>query len=358
MIVKNESHVIRESLTCVLPLIDTYCIVDTGSTDDTIQVIRTFFAEKDILGEVHERPWKDFGTNRSEALALCDGKMDYILVIDADDLMTFPSNGRELLDEVLSDNPSNVMVEIRMSNLRYRRTQIFKANDGWKYVGVLHEYATNYKVCRTVYLQNFQMQGRHLGGRHIGGDVRIQDIAVLEKGLLDEPKNERYMFYLAQTYRDSHNVEKAVEWYTKRFEFGGWFEEVYVSGVNITRLTNSKEWAWKTHETNPKRIECLFCYMAHCRATNKWSQELYAMAKYAVSIPMPTDQLLFVESDVYEWKVWDEFSIIAYYTGHYQEAYDAGMLLLENPKLPESQRHRIVANSEFSYTKISKFHPS
>lgn len=357
MIVKNESHVICESLTCVLPLVDTYCIVDTGSTDDTIQVIRNFFEEKGIPGQVHERPWKNFGTNRSEAFALCDGQMDYMLVIDADDLMTFPSNGRQLLDDALSSNPSSVSIDIRMGNLCWRRSQIFKANDGWRYVGVIHEYPTNDKVCQTVYLPNFQMHGRHLGGRHKVGNPMLQDIAMLEQGLIDEPANGRYMFYLAQTYRDNGNTEKAIEWYTKRFEFGGWIEEVYVSGLNITRMTKSKEWAWKSHEKNPKRIECLVSYMAHCRANNIWSQELYAMAKYAVSVPLP-DQILFVETDIYEWKALDEFSIIAYYTGHYEEAYEAGMLLIENPKVPECQRARIVANSQFSYTKISKFHPS
>jgi glycosyltransferase involved in cell wall biosynthesis len=358
MIVKNEAHVIRESLTCVLPLIETYCIVDTGSTDDTIQVIRNFFDETNIQGEVHERPWKDFGTNRSEALALCDGKMDYILVIDADDLMTFPSNGRELLNQIVSTNPSNVMVDIRMGNLCWRRSQIFKANDGWKYVGVLHEYATNGKVCQTVYLPEFQMEGRHLGGRHKEGNHVLRDIATLEQGLLDEPTNGRYMFYLAQSYRDNKNTPKAIEWYTRRFEHGGWYEETYVAGMNIVRLTNSKEWAWKAHQSNPKRIECLVSYMAHCRATNKWSRELYAMALYATTIPKPTDQILFLENDIYDWKVWDEFSIIAYYTEHYDESYRACLKLLENPRVPVAQLERIRANSLFSCTKIAKSHSS
>lgn len=348
MIVKNEAHIIHESMECTLPLIDTYCIVDTGSTDDTISKIKEFYDSRGIRGEVHERPWVDFGTNRSQALKLCDGKMDYILVIDADDLMTFPKNGKEILLEKMKSYPSNFVLDMRQGTLRYSRSQIFKANDGWHYKGVLHEYPTNGKKSQEIRLPSeFWMESRRIGGRNKTGDKLLRDIEVLEKGVKDEPNNERYMFYLAQSYRDNNNIPKAIEWYTKRFEFGGWYEETYIAGVNIAQMSNSKEWAWKAHTINPKRIECLVSYMQYCRSTNKWSQELYAMAKYATSIPKPTDQVLFLDTEVYDWKVWDEFSIIAYYTGHRDEAYAASKKLLNNPSVPESQRARILANSVF-----------
>lgn len=355
MIVKNESHIIHESLGCTLPLVDTYCIVDTGSTDNTVDIIKNFYANHGIHGEVHSRPWKDFGTNRSEALELCNGKMEYILVIDADDLITFPENGRALLHTYLARKPSNLTLEIRQNSLRYTRSQVFKANDGWHYKGVLHEYPTNGKQCTTVHLPGFWMESRRIGARNKTGDKLARDIEVLERGLLDEPRNERYMFYLAQSYRDSGNAAKAIEWYTKRFEFGGWYEETYVAGLNLVKLTHSKEWAWKAHEINKQRIECLVSYMAHCRCKNAWSQELYAMAKYATSIPMP-NQTLFLETDVYEWKVWDEFSIIAYYTGHHAESAAACETLLKNPNLPASQYSRVLKN--LSYTANAKPRPS
>ena len=61
MIVKDESHIIKEVLEATLPLIDTYCILDTGSTDDTIQIIKDFYSKAEITGEVVESDWKGFG---------------------------------------------------------------------------------------------------------------------------------------------------------------------------------------------------------------------------------------------------------------------------------------------------------
>ena len=72
MIVKNEAAVIRRCLDSVLPIIDHWVIVDTGSTDGTQDIIRAHL--KDLPGELHERPWRDFAYNRSEALELARWK--------------------------------------------------------------------------------------------------------------------------------------------------------------------------------------------------------------------------------------------------------------------------------------------
>ena len=68
MIVKNEAHVIERCLASARPLIDAWCIVDTGSSDGTQGKIGELMAG--IPGTLHERPWKNFGHNRGEALDL------------------------------------------------------------------------------------------------------------------------------------------------------------------------------------------------------------------------------------------------------------------------------------------------
>ena len=71
MIVRNESKVIERCLESVRPLLSGWVIVDTGSTDDTIEKIQRSLS--DIPGELHHREWVDFGHNRNEALELARG---------------------------------------------------------------------------------------------------------------------------------------------------------------------------------------------------------------------------------------------------------------------------------------------
>ncbi|MEN9654269.1 MAG: hypothetical protein RL235_381, partial [Chlamydiota bacterium] len=66
MIVKDESRVILRCLESVRPLIDSWVIVDTGSTDTTKQIITEYLSN--IPGELHERAWQNFAASRNEAL--------------------------------------------------------------------------------------------------------------------------------------------------------------------------------------------------------------------------------------------------------------------------------------------------
>jgi glycosyltransferase involved in cell wall biosynthesis len=70
MIVKNEAHIVHETLDSVAPYISSWVIVDTGSHDGTQDLIANHMARLGIPGELHERPWRNFGHNRTEALTL------------------------------------------------------------------------------------------------------------------------------------------------------------------------------------------------------------------------------------------------------------------------------------------------
>src|SRR5512146_2184990 len=85
MIVKNEAAVIERCLRSVKPHVHAWAIADTGSNDGTQDIIRRFMA--DVPGELIERPWMDFATNRNEALELAGKFGDYALIIDADEVL-------------------------------------------------------------------------------------------------------------------------------------------------------------------------------------------------------------------------------------------------------------------------------
>ena len=139
MIVKNEGHIIKDTLTKLLnkiPQLDYWVISDTGSTDETKQIITDFFKERNIKGELFDDEWKDFGYNRTKALEHAYKKSKYLLVFDADDEIC----GDFVLPILTKDSYHLQFGDANGTS--YTRTQIVNNKKKWKYVGVLHEIIT------------------------------------------------------------------------------------------------------------------------------------------------------------------------------------------------------------------------
>jgi tetratricopeptide (TPR) repeat protein len=274
-------------------------------------------------------------------------------MIDADDLIIYPSGFKEKLKLILEEKKPNAMnINIKRGNIDYQRTQLFKAQDDWRYVGVLHEYPTNGKSNNIFCIlpPEIYMIGRTMGSRSMQeGNKYLRDAETLLVEVEKDPNNDRNVFYLAQSYRDGGNIPESIKWYKKRYEMGNWKEEQCVSAMNLSRLLlpnvqEAKEWAWKAHECNPGRNESLVSFCSFCRSKDLFSQELYSMILYASTIPKPEQQVLFVESDAYDWRVWDELCIISCFTGHGETAKKACLKLLHEDKFPPEQRARIENN--------------
>jgi glycosyltransferase involved in cell wall biosynthesis len=137
MIVKNEAHIIVNTLENILQHVPiTYWVIsDTGSTDNTIELIHEFFAKKNINGELFEHPWINFGYNRSKALECAYNKTDYLLIFDADDSI----HGNLVLPKLEKDSYLLIFGSENGSCV-YNRTLLINNRKKWKFVGVLHEY--------------------------------------------------------------------------------------------------------------------------------------------------------------------------------------------------------------------------
>ena len=97
MIVKNESRIIKRLFDSVSSIIDSYCICDTGSTDNTIELINSYFESKNIPGKVVSEPFKNFSHNRNYALQNAIGMSDYILLMDADMILQIKNFDKNIL---------------------------------------------------------------------------------------------------------------------------------------------------------------------------------------------------------------------------------------------------------------------
>jgi glycosyltransferase involved in cell wall biosynthesis len=173
MIVKNEASVIRRCIDSVRPIVDHWVIVDTGSTDDTQDIIRAHL--HDLPGELHERPWRDFAHNRSEALQLARGRSDYTLIIDADDMLEIAPN--TVLPALSADS---YMLEIANAGIVYQRMQLVRSALAWRYEGVLHEFLACDGVGPSGQLSGIRMRCSHDGARRKDPQTYRRDAAVLE----------------------------------------------------------------------------------------------------------------------------------------------------------------------------------
>ena len=68
------------------------------------------------------------------------------------------------------------------------------------------------------------------------------------------------------------------------------------------------------------------------------------MIMYATTISKPTENVLFVENDIYDWRMWDELAVISFYMGRKDIAKTAGARLLHDNLFPADQRARIENN--------------
>lgn len=351
MIVKNESHIIRECLESVHSLVDYWVICDTGSTDGTQDIIKNFFAEKQIPGELHETEWKGFGHNRTEAFRLCEGKAEYAFVIDADD---YVDGNMKLPTTMTADSYA---VRMGRPEFSWWRNQIFKLDAKWSYVGVLHEYAACEKQNPVIEKLegNYRVVARTLGARNKDidpVDKYKKDAEVLEKALIEEPTNSRYQFYLAQSYFDSQQYDKAEAAYIKRAEMGGWPEEVYYSiyRVAIAKALQNKPWPevqqtfLDAYNYRPTRAEPLFHIAQIYRQKFNMPVLAYMFAKAAMDIPFPHQDILFVPDIVYNFGILDEISSTAFYAGHPMVGYIATEKLLKEGRVPPPELERVQKN--------------
>ncbi|WP_264079330.1 glycosyltransferase [Mycobacterium szulgai] len=259
MIVRNEARVVAEALDVVAPYISSWVIVDTGSTDGTQDLIRNHMARLGISGQLHERPWRNFGDNRTEALALAQGHGDYIWVMDADDTVLGAPDFSRLHADVYWLRCVDTTSDI------FWRPLLFRDGAPARWVGVTHEYAAWDHSCVEEKLTgDYYVQYRNIGARNVSGTKHTNDRDLLLAEVERNPEDARSVFYLAQTYFCLRDFAKARQWYTRRTELGGYEEEVYYSlwRIAVSMAQLNEPWpdvqdaylrAWEFRRPEPSR---------------------------------------------------------------------------------------------------------
>jgi glycosyltransferase involved in cell wall biosynthesis len=357
MIVRDEAPVIRRCLESLRWMIHHWVIVDTGSSDGTQEIIRETLA--DIPGELHERPWVNFGHNRTEALELARGKADYIFVIDADEVVEgqWPGAGGGLPGagapepELTADA---YLVEIRYGDVVYNRTQLLRADLDWRYVGVLHEYAHCPNARSAELLRGIAIRSYPEGIRSRDPHKYLRDALALEIAVRDEPSDPRYRFYLAQSYHSAGMLPQALQHYGARIQMGGWDEETWYA-MYQSGIVNQKLGRWpealaaylEAYQFRPSRVESLFAIGLYYNQSQQFGLA-HMFLSLAAAIPYPNDDRLFIERSMYEHRIKLELAVAAHYLGKLDQAVSLNDELLAAAGLPAEVRQLVQKNRAFS----------
>jgi tetratricopeptide (TPR) repeat protein len=369
MIVKNESKVILRLLNSVLPIIDGYCICDTGSTDNTIELIENFMKHHNKTGVIVKEPFRDFGYNRTFALneAAKVPNMNYLLLMDADMILT----GSALKDpKSFKKGLTGDVYHICQGSATYyyKNVRILKNYRGFSYWGVTHEYVKTPEGTKYEMVENDILFIEDIGDGGAKADKYERDIRLLSKGLEENPDNDRYTFYLANSLRDAGRVHEAIDTFRKRVKIGGWIEECWHSLYSIGKcyMTLGEEEkaiaAWvEAYDYHPKRVESLYEIVNYyrLRGKNRSAYLYYMMAQKSNEMWGASSDYLFLQKDVYDYKLDYELSIVGYYVNDFNhDLMKTCMNVLKYEHLPDHTATNVLSNYKFYSKRIANLHNS
>lgn len=343
MIVKNESKIIERCLTSTLPFIDSWCITDTGSTDGTESLIEKFFEERGVPGTIAHAPFEDFSQARNASLdaARAIPGWDYALLIDADMVLEGTLDKRALTAPAYHVVQGDGVKE--WSNVR-----LLRRDAPARYVSVTHEFLS---VEGVQDISSLTIRDVNDGGSK--SDKVERDIRLLMKGLEKEPNNGRYMFYLAQTYRETDRPHRALPWYKKRIAVGGWDEEIFYSYYSIAICykdlddePNFIRACLEAYNYRPWRGEPLNLLATYYREKGQ-NESALLVAEGLAKIKF-TGEKLFMNREVYDFGANQELAIAGYHSRIPERratGYDACALLTIHPN--EGVRHLAQRNFTF-----------
>lgn len=356
IMVKNEASVIQETLQ---PFVDGgvnhFLVFDTGSTDSTVLITQAFFKKHSIAhGVIKQEPFIDFATSRSRSMELAQEAFPnacFTLVVDAEWYMHDVQGLIKFCQENKNDTTPLYLVRIMNDYFDNYTPRLFRSSAGLKFVGVVHEvpnWATLPELYKKVQPESFFEWRPSEYGNEKSKRRYVRDLEVLLKEYETNPHDPRTVFYLGQTYHCLDDLENARIWYEKRIAMNhvGWDEENFMASYRLAHVYNEmgmKDQALlkyiEAFSLRPSRAEPLIC-LSDLFWKNGQKELCYIFASYAVKMPYPSSDILFVDKKLYDYTRHDLMGIGAWYVGDYQNGKAAVLRALqENPQAAHLHRN-------------------
>ena len=355
MIVRNEEAVLPVTLQALLPYIDSYSIVDTGSTDNTVAVIEQYLGH--LPGVVTPQEWSDFSTARNLSLEIARQFGDYVFICDADDVVEATVDGVEFRKQLVAD-AHNVI--FRQGSTLYHRPLLLRSTVTAMFRGVVHEFlavAPNARGGKNIegFIINYNGAGTSFRNKDLT-EKYARDVDLIQTALLtcDDPAlASRYTFYLANSLQSAGRLTEAVQAFGDRTrQSAGYTQEVYISFLRMGHLSRTQysnprmqlHMYMMAYEVDPTRAEAQF-YIAELARNQHWWNLAWLFVNDGLQRSIDPTKL-FLESEIYDWRLRYEQSIAGWYTKQFEIGRTSCEWLLTRSDLPTDIQEVTAKNLE------------
>lgn len=387
MMLKNEKKRLHVTLNSVIGSVDALIIFDTGSTDNTIDIVKDFSEKHKINLYLIQGGFVNFSISRNTSLHYADSVgVKYILLLDCNDELRGGNNLRVLAKDFM-DKPNNSFLLCQewftgVSD-KYYNIRFVKNRCGWRYRGSVHEWMKDttrqgpepaYPVVRVPDHMNIVLYQDRTQDDDKTSKRFHRDRELLLKDYENSPKDTRTLFYLAQTCECLGNLEEALHYSKLRLEVEGFIEEIFHSYMRCGNVCLSLSYSWEDtmgwymkayeHSLRAEPLVKIADYYRH-RATIHDKEEIskylenekqedqkvlesggvykkvqynrkpnnfwrvsYSFLREACDLEYPHHCILFVDKGIYDYYRWHLMGIIAYYVGKFTEGKEAALKAL------------------------------
>jgi len=215
MIVKNSGSILRSCLEENKKFVDYWTILDTGSTDNTREIIKELL--QDVKGKLYEEEFIDFATTRNRSLELSSKTCKYTIILDD----SYIINGGNKLRKLLKNSKSKCF-SIKIGNLKdnylqndYFSNRIIKTSENLQYIYKVHEYINIDK--KNVHIIDdpdiFINDIETMEHKNRTVNRYNKDIELLLSDLKEKPNDYHLLYYLGKTYYNLENYDNACKYF-------------------------------------------------------------------------------------------------------------------------------------------------
>jgi hypothetical protein len=292
-IVKNGMPDVLDTLRSWKPVISSYCICDTGSSDNTMDTIREEFSG--VNGYLFQEPFVTFSVSRNRVLEEAEQRFPNHYYVMMDDSCILKKSDT-LLAFIKAHPASCYQLRIRNKTLSWVSTRI--TTKGMRYKYNIHEVVDTKDTpvlipsCYVLDIENVKRSFDRLD----------HDLALLDKDYNEDGDKERWLFYkglhlICHEAKDRH--EEGLALLKERAELKsssttGLFQS-YMRILELSKKDDSSTLSEyiKLAELFPLQREPLF-YQAICYQKLQQHVNAINVLEKAIQIPI-TNQLFFID---------------------------------------------------------------